>query len=239
MPDSVDGVESEYSGGGDSRPDTTPIGNGTNSGAVNGAPDSGARNASLFENPSGDTERIAPASGAAPRKRGRPPGSRNRAAVESGEPAAAIGSAAETGAENKNGLNGFITFKLDEALISLNLMAATLTKSPELAITKDEAKQLADNIRDVAKYHQISIDPKKAAYVQLSICVGSIYVPRVVKIWRRKFTSNAAPIATGPAPASNSASSKPNGAPPPPTQSKVDLSKTSPSMLFGSESGGL
>jgi hypothetical protein len=121
----------------------------------------------------------APESGTgSPRKRGRPPGSRNksRAGGEQRKPATA-GAPAPTRAPLD--LNG-----LEKILYSLHAMAAAKI-APELQLSESEAAAMAAAIGAVAEHYDLTIDPKTQAWVQLGFIVFAVYGPRAVAIAQR------------------------------------------------------
>lgn len=56
---------------------------------------------------------------------------------------------------------------------------ASALKIPELTLTPDESKRLADAINEVNKHYDISVDPKVMAWVALGTTMTSIYAPRI------------------------------------------------------------
>ena len=59
------------------------------------------------------------------------------------------------------------------------MLAASL-KVPGIALTENEAHQLAMAINNVAAYYPIAIDPKMQAWGALFITAGTIYGSRVI-----------------------------------------------------------
>lgn len=106
-----------------------------------------------------------------PRRRGRKPGSRNKAARPS--------------KENTQDLTGL--------LLSIHLMGAAFLKTPELALTPDEAEQLGTAVARVnAEFGVQIMSQKMAAIVNLTIVAGTIYGPRAVTIFHEKKKAKAA-----------------------------------------------
>lgn len=105
-------------------------------------------------------------SGAAPKRRGRPRGSRNASKTET-KTASNIG-------EN-----------LEHLLLSVHLMGAALLKLPELAIDPTEAEKLASAIREVLKHYPISLDPKRVAWIELGTMAAMIYGTRGIAVYQR------------------------------------------------------
>jgi hypothetical protein len=58
-------------------------------------------------------------------------------------------------------------------------MLALLTKNPMLAITEDESVRLANAIKAVLVFHNMSVNPKMAAYGELAIACVMIYGSRL------------------------------------------------------------
>lgn len=56
---------------------------------------------------------------------------------------------------------------------------AGATKIPELKLTQEESKQLANAIAEVNSHYDVVIDPKVMAWVGLSTACVSIYAPRL------------------------------------------------------------
>lgn len=59
------------------------------------------------------------------------------------------------------------------------MMMAGAIKVPELSLTQDESKQLANAIAEVNSHYNIAIDPKVMAWIGLSTTCVSIYAPRI------------------------------------------------------------
>jgi hypothetical protein len=64
-------------------------------------------------------------------------------------------------------------------LFSTHAILASALKVPEIALTKVEAKTLAEAAAEVAKYYPYAIDPKTVAWVNLATCAGLTYGPRI------------------------------------------------------------
>lgn len=97
-----------------------------------------------------------------PKRRGRKPGSKNRASQQSTK-------------EVSQDLSGL--------LLSLHLMGSVILKTPELAITKEESEQLGEAVARVNREFGVQImSPKMAALVNLGIVAGTVYGPRVVTV---------------------------------------------------------
>jgi len=65
-------------------------------------------------------------------------------------------------------------------------IAALVTGINELNISGDEAEALAVAISDVLQYHDIVVNPKAAAYLNLLTVAGMIYLPKGYAIYQRK-----------------------------------------------------
>lgn len=75
---------------------------------------------------------------------------------------------------------------MEKILYSIHAVGAALIQTPELALDEREAKQLADAIAGVTDQYVMTLDPKKAAWVDLARVCGVVYGPRGVAIWMRK-----------------------------------------------------
>lgn len=107
-----------------------------------------------------------------PRRRGRQKGSRNK-------------QSAKPSKESEQDLTGL--------LLSIHLMGAALLKTPELALTPDEAEQLGKAVARVnAEFGVQIMSPKMAAIVNLTIVAGTVYGPRAVAIYHNKAKDKAA-----------------------------------------------
>jgi hypothetical protein len=63
-------------------------------------------------------------------------------------------------------------------LLSIHNLGAALTGVMELQLADEEAKRLADGIKEVNKYYGIGLDPKKLAIVNLGIVMAEVYGTR-------------------------------------------------------------
>ena len=121
----------------------------------------------------GETGRIYtdPESAVPPKRRGRPPGSRNASRKPKSTPSAFQNS--ET---------------LERTLIMLHAMGSALLHEPELAIDGDEAKLLSDALTKTAVAFDWGavVSPKTQALIELSIVCGTVYGPRVMKVAARR-----------------------------------------------------
>lgn len=96
----------------------------------------------------------------APRKRGRPRGSKSAASKS-------------TRKEVSQDLTGL--------LYSAHLMLSSLTKIEELRLDKEEAKELGDAIARVnSEFGGIVVSPKTAACINLTMVAGAVYGTRLI-----------------------------------------------------------
>lgn len=76
---------------------------------------------------------------------------------------------------------------LEKMLISLHIMGAALTKTPEFIIDDEEAKILSSAILEVNAAYEIPIlSPKHMAMIGLVVALGTVYAPRVIAVANRK-----------------------------------------------------
>lgn len=54
-------------------------------------------------------------------------------------------------------------------------MLAGIASAPELALTEDESKKMAKAAADVAKHYNFNATEKQMAWINLTLCCGSIY----------------------------------------------------------------
>jgi hypothetical protein len=160
-----------------------------------------------------DSRSSDPDSGSASRRRGRPAGSKNKTSI------------------SQNLAN------LEDILFTIHLSLAQFT-FPEVALDESEAKAQADAYRELAKYYNFYIDPKKMAMIQLVSVLGKHYGTRAVAIYQRlkmegkEKTSKAVPITTQPkAPSTTQAATKPTPIRPPLQQAVNDVAEV-PSQIW-------
>lgn len=115
---------------------------------------------------------VDPATIAGPRKRGRPPGSKNKANLSAPKPAAAT--APKQVALSVDGVSAI--------LFSIHGMLAGITRVPELALDDKESKQLAAAIAEVGKHYDLTADPKMVAWANLTMTCAALYGSRFVAI---------------------------------------------------------
>lgn len=80
--------------------------------------------------------------------------------------------------------------KLDlaDVLLTVHLTLSEFTKVPELEIDKDEADTLSDATKELAKFYNVSFDPKKVAIFNFCLALGKVYVPRAIAVKNRMAT---------------------------------------------------
>lgn len=119
-----------------------------------------------------------------PKRRGRPPGSKNRSRDEStlteaspldGAPAA------------KRGRPRKVHFEIDQAALARQIkgthgLVAFATGMPELMLGDDESNQLAVAFVNFAREFDFEPNPKVMAGLELAGVMGFVYIPRVIKI---------------------------------------------------------
>lgn len=75
---------------------------------------------------------------------------------------------------------------IEKILYSIHAVLAGITHIPELELEEKEAKEIAKAIAGVSEQYMLTIDPKKAAWIDLARVVGVVYGPRGVSYWLRK-----------------------------------------------------
>lgn len=112
--------------------------------------------------------------GTGTRRRGRPRGSRNGSAKRTPK---------QSSTSSKN---------LESILLSAHTMLAVICKTPELALSEDESKQLADAVERVNSLYDFSVVSEEAmAWINLAMVGGSIYGPRYIAANIRKRVEKA------------------------------------------------
>jgi len=56
---------------------------------------------------------------------------------------------------------------------------------PEIELDAQEATMLSDSLRKVAEFYPVSLSPKRMAMAELMICLGTIYGPRIITIYKK------------------------------------------------------
>lgn len=126
----------------------------------------------------------------APKRRGRPPGSKNRATLDevslSGEAPARRGRPRKRSAE-------YDVESLTKQIKGGHFLIASVSGLPELIIDDKEAKELAEAVIIFSREYDFSPDPKIMAAIQLAATMGFVYVPRVFAIAARLRAARNAP----------------------------------------------
>lgn len=76
-------------------------------------------------------------------------------------------------------------------------MLAGLTSTPEIALDKEEAHNLAVAAAEVAKFYPAQVDPKALAWFNLMLAAGVVYGPRVYLIRERMRAEKARDVTPG------------------------------------------
>lgn len=119
--------------------------------------------------------------GTQPRRRGRPPGSKNRPADGS------------TPQKTSNDLG----VNLEELLLSIHCMGAVFLQSPELELDDDEAKKIAHHLKKVSALYNHTFDPKTIIWCGFLFTLAEIYGTRGVAIYKR-MTTDKKPVVVMP-----------------------------------------
>jgi hypothetical protein len=114
----------------------------------------------------GGTDDYGGAGSDGPKRRGRKPGSKNRASTE-----------AKTAHNLGDGI--------ERLLLSIHAMGSVFLHCPELELDPTEAKILASSIKDLSKHYQVTLDPKRLAIIEFSTVIATIYGLRGVAIYKR------------------------------------------------------
>lgn len=69
---------------------------------------------------------------------------------------------------------------LEKAIIGLHDMAAGIFGIEELQLSRDEAREYSEAVKDVSQFYVASFDPKKVAIANLITCMGGIYSTRIM-----------------------------------------------------------
>lgn len=75
---------------------------------------------------------------------------------------------------------------VEAILLSIHSMAATMLKTPELVLDKEEAKNLSKAANDVAEHYSVAINPKTLAWLNFGMAVSMIYGTRIIAINARQ-----------------------------------------------------
>lgn len=76
------------------------------------------------------------------------------------------------------------------------MMLAGATKNPELAFTVDESERMAAAIANVSRHYNVQVAEKTMDWVNLSMCLGSVYGGKFMAIKLRKKAERSARHAT-------------------------------------------
>lgn len=139
-------------------------------------------------------EIVADAGISAPRKRGRPPGSKNRKPGEPGAlPETPLGAAPPASAPRGRPRK---VAQIDSTLLArqiqgLHLVAARATGLPELELQETESMLLAEAIASVSREYGLALDGKTGAVLQLLGACAIIYMPRLAHVTARRKAARA------------------------------------------------
>lgn len=114
------------------------------------------------------------------RKDGSPAAKRGRKPGGGGNGTRASGSAKSAAKDNQS-VKG-----LEKLLVSLHMMAAAATKTPELAIDNSEAAMMASAISAVQSHYDFDVSAEVTIWVNLITATAAVYGPRAVTIYNRK-----------------------------------------------------
>lgn len=71
---------------------------------------------------------------------------------------------------------------VSDLLLAVHLGLATVTRRPELAVSQDEARALAEAAERVARHYDIAASQKALDWAALGLVSLTIYVPRIMAI---------------------------------------------------------
>jgi hypothetical protein len=74
---------------------------------------------------------------------------------------------------------------IERMLASSCMFLGHLASCPELELEDDEAKEIADAVRELAKHYPIGISEKAMAWVNFSFATGGVFGPKVIAIYKR------------------------------------------------------
>lgn len=147
-----------------------------------------------------------PNSTAKPRRRGRPPGSKNKVNTAGTGPS-------ETPSAGRVALD---VKQLAQKVQGLHAVAATLTGQPILMLQDSEAIVMAQAISDVAQHYNLDFGGPRAAVINLIAVMGMTYFPRVIAMRTQQATRQPPPQAARPTNVEETA--------PPPVDGVIDFS---------------
>jgi hypothetical protein len=123
-----------------------------------------------------DPEPTGDPSGAAGKRRGRPPGRRAKT---------------ETAAAD-------LIQDLTGAICVTNAVLVTLTHCEEFDAPKEQVEEVADKVRNFAQHFSVKLDPVKLAAFQLFVAILIMYAPGVKALWIKNSKPRLAPVAIAP-----------------------------------------
>ncbi len=103
----------------------------------------------------------------APRRRGRPPGSKNSG----------------TGKEEARSIRASF---IEKTLYSIHLALSSIAKAPEFELEADDAAKLGEAIANVMKYYKVTMTPKQEAWGILIEAAAEVYPPMIVSLYVRR-----------------------------------------------------
>lgn len=69
---------------------------------------------------------------------------------------------------------------IEQLLVGVHTIGASIVKDPTWELSEDEAKKLAEGLANVQAQYDMVLDPKTEAWIKLMGIAGSIYGPRIV-----------------------------------------------------------
>ena len=129
----------------------------------------------------------------APKRRGRPPGSKNASSMEAQSLEGDSEPAKKRGRKSNNSIsvNG-----LETILMSSHQILSGFLDNPAIEIESKEAKLLATALTEFANQHKIKVNPKTASVYALLYAAGVVYGPRAFMLYmqmKAKKDATAAP----------------------------------------------
>lgn len=114
------------------------------------------------------------------RRRGRPPGSKNK-----------------SGGNGQSSNSRVLTGGIEQTLLSVHMMAAAYFRAPHWQLEEQEAKNLAKAIDAVQAHYDIpGLNEEHACLLALAISIGTVYGPRVIISMRGKDKAKAGQAAS-------------------------------------------
>lgn len=96
------------------------------------------------------------------------------------------GTAPKSGTSKARGNDSQSVKGLEKLLISLHMMAAAATKTPELMLDNQEAAMMASAINAVQNHYDFNVSAEVTIWVNLISASAAVYGPRAVVIYSRK-----------------------------------------------------